>query len=105
MTWHPQCQQIHRSEVDFFARKRISEEELQFRECKDLYPPRFRVFFSCSHRDATLSDAKIAFIGATNDPEFDIFLEAPDCDELSAQPSRNENAFCMVWKANTCPSH
>ena len=67
--------------MDFFVRGRISEEDLQCLQSDDFYPPRFQVFFVSFKDNATLSDGKIAFNGATSDLEFDI--------HLNSQHSRN----------------
>ena len=56
--------------------------ELKARENEEFYPPKFRLFLSCSQRDATLSDARIEFRGTTSDPEFGIYLDVPDTDTV-----------------------
>jgi hypothetical protein len=75
---------VLRDQVDFFVRERMSEKDLQEEECKDFYPPRFRVFLflSSTQKNATLNDAKIKFRGAIEDPEFDICLDLPDSETI-----------------------
>ncbi|CAI8057378.1 hypothetical protein GBAR_LOCUS31267 [Geodia barretti] len=68
---------IFRSEVDFFVKRRLSQGELECLKSDDFYPPRFDVFFASFQENATLSDGKIAFRGATSDIEFNIHLDLP----------------------------
>ena len=69
--------QIFRSEVDFFFKRRLSQGELECLQSDDFYPPRFDVFFASFQENATLSDGKIAFRGATSNIEFNIHLDLP----------------------------
>ena len=77
--------QIFRSDVDFFIREDVTEEELQILQSDEFYPPRFEVFFASFRENATLSDAKISFSGATTDIVFDIHLDVPD--HINPQPA------------------
>ena len=67
--------QIFRSDVDFFVKKRLSQGEQECLQSDDFYPPRFDMFFASFQENATLSDGKIAFRGATSDIEFNIHLD------------------------------
>ena len=57
-------------------------EEIQRREDKDFYPPRFQVFLASSPKDPTLSDGSIRFEGADSGLQYDIYLDLPDPDTL-----------------------
>ena len=70
--------QIFRSDVDFFIKKNVTEEELQLVQSDEFYPPRFEVFFASSRENATLSDAEITFSGAATNIKFNIHLDIPD---------------------------
>ena len=61
--------------MDFFAKHKLSEEELECLQSDEFYPPRFEVFFASFQENATLSDGKIAFRGATTDIEFNVHLD------------------------------
>ena len=63
--------------MDFFVKRRLSQGELECLKSDDFYPPRFDVFFASFQENATLSDGKIAFRGATSDIEFNIHLDVP----------------------------
>ena len=69
--------QIFRSEVDFFIRKRTAKDDLEAQERRNLYPPRFQVFFASSPKDPTLGGGKIKFKGADGDLQYDIYLDPP----------------------------
>ena len=75
-------------------REGITKEDLQVREREEFYPPRFNIFLAASQRDATLSDGKVLFKGATDNLKFDIYLDLPDTEKVTAPivsslPGRN----------------
>ena len=78
---------MFRSQVDFFVREKITEEELQAQEREEFYPPRFQIFLATSQRGATLSDGRIEFRGALNCLKFDMYL---DCSETEITSSSKE---------------
>ena len=59
------------------CKTQLSEEELECLQSDEFYPPRFEVFFASVQENATLSDGKIAFRGATTDIEFNVHLDLP----------------------------
>ena len=67
--------QIFRNEVDFFAKRRLSQGELECLRSDEFYPPRFDIFFASFQESSTLSDGNIAFRGAINDIEFNVYLD------------------------------
>ena len=70
--------QVFCSDVDFFVKEDISEGELLCLQSDEFYPPRFEVFFASFKENATLSDGKIAFNGATSGIKFNLDLDLPD---------------------------
>ena len=67
--------QIMMSDVDFFVKDfcENTKHELEVREKRGMYPPRFHVIFSCSS-SARQSQTKIEFRGAVTNLVFDVFL-------------------------------
>ena len=63
--------------MDFFVKRKLSEEELGCLDDDEFYPPRFKVSFSPSQSNAQIWRGRISFEGATTGIMFDINLAKP----------------------------